>query len=321
MPKNVCLVPSHAFCLAYNPDTNRLPVTGLQEQKPNLFHPRQKLSYKVSTQMTDTQNPDTTLPDTILIEREGPIGRIVINNEAKRNAMSLKMWQAIPDAVAALDADFDIHVITIVGAGSKAFVSGADIAEFDIVRKDTPSASHYDDINAECYRAVRNAKKPTIALIKGFCMGGGLGLAAACDLRLSNQSGKFGIPAAKLGISYPTGAIADIVNIVGSANAKEMYLTAKVYDADAAQKLGFLHAIFSDESFDAEASAYCQTVATLAPLSHKYHKAAVNNAINQSDSLPFDHLKSMACDCLDSEDYKEGRRAFSEKRKPLFVGK
>ena len=271
--------------------------------------------------MTDTQNPDTTLPDTILIERDGPIGRIIINNETKRNAMTLAMWRAIPDAVAALEADFDVHVIAIVGAGNKAFVSGADISEFDTVRKDTPSASHYDDINAECYRAVRNAKKPTIALIKGFCMGGGFGLAAACDLRLSNQSGKFGIPAAKLGISYPTDAIADVVNIVGPANAREIYLTAKVYGADEAQKLGFLHAIYSDETFDAEAEAYCQSVAMLAPLSHTYHKAAINSAIGQSDSLPFDRLKSMACDCLDSEDYKEGRRAFSEKRKPEFVGK
>ena len=216
--------------------------------------------------MTDTQNQDTTLQDTILIERDGPIGRIIINNEAKRNAMTLAMWRAIPDAIAALEADFDIHVIAIVGAGNKAFVSGADISEFDGVRKDTASASHYDDINADCYRAVRNAKKPTIALIKGFCMGGGFGLAAACDLRLSNQSGKFGIPAAKLGISYPTDAIADIVNIVGSANAREIYLTAKVYGADEAQKLGFLHAIYSDETFDVEAEGLLPVCCNAGPL-------------------------------------------------------
>ena len=310
------LIPSHDFCLAYNPDTNRLLYISLQERKPILLHLGQIFSYKVSIEMNDTPNSDK-----ILTKRNGPLGFIIINNEAKHNAMSLDMWEAIPRAVAELDADHSTRVIIITGAGSKAFVSGADISEFDTVRKDTPSASHYDDINAECYRAVRNASKPTIAQIKGFCMGGGLGLAAACDLRLSNETGKFGIPAAKLGIGYPTKAIADIVEIVGPANAKEMYLTAKVYTAADAQKLGLLHAVFSNDSFDEEALAYCQTVASLAPLSHQYHKAAVNSAIKQTDCLAMDQLQAMACTCLDSQDYKEGRRAFGEKRKPIFEGK
>ena len=266
--------------------------------------------------MTESQNNSK-----ILIERSGPIGRIVINNEAKRNAMSLDMWQAIPAAIKSLDDDFDIHVIVISGAGEKAFVSGADIGEFDTVRKDTPSAARYDDINAECYRAVRNAQKPTIALIKGYCMGGGFGLAAACDLRLSNVSGKFGIPAGKLGVGYPTKAVADIVNLVGSANAKELYLTAKVYDAKTAKQMGFLNDIIDDDSFDDAADAYCKTVATLAPLSAQYHKAAINGAIAQTDSLSINELKSMANTCFDSQDYAEGRRAFAEKRKPEFVGK
>nr|WP_321459873.1 enoyl-CoA hydratase [uncultured Cohaesibacter sp.] len=265
--------------------------------------------------MTDTPNSDK-----ILIERAGSVGKIIINNEAKRNAMSLDMWHAIPKAIATLEADPAVHVIAIKGAGLSAFVSGADISEFDEVRKDTPSATHYDDVNAQAYRAVRNASKPTIALIRGFCMGGGLGLAAACDLRLSDEAGKFGIPAAKLGISYPTAAIADIVHIVGPANAREIYLTARVYDADAALALGLLHAIFSKESFETEAEAYCQSVARLAPLSHQYHKAAINAAIGQTDSLPYDDLRAMACACLDSDDYKEGRLAFSEKRKPVFKG-
>jgi enoyl-CoA hydratase/carnithine racemase len=266
--------------------------------------------------MTDIQNHNK-----ILVERSGPIGRIVINNEAKRNAMSLDMWQAIPAAVKSLDDDFDIHVIVITGAGGKAFVSGADIGEFDTVRKDTASATRYDDINSDCYRAVRNANKPTIALIKGFCMGGGFGLAAACDLRLSNANGKFGFPAGKLGVGYPTNAIADIVNLVGSANAKELYLTARVYGAQDAQKLGFLNAIFDDETFDEAAEDYCKTVATLAPMSAQYHKAAINSAIGQSDSLSMNELKSMANACFDSQDYAEGRNAFAEKRKPVFIGK
>jgi enoyl-CoA hydratase/carnithine racemase len=259
--------------------------------------------------MTDTQNSDK-----ILIERSGAIGRIVINNEAKRNAVTLAMWQAIPSALGELDADPAIHVIVIEGRGDKAFVSGADIAEFDTVRKDTPSATH-------CYRVVRRASKPTIALIKGFCMGGGFGLAAACDLRLSNEAGKFGIPAAKLGIGYPTRAIADVVSIVGPANAREIYLTAKIYSAAEAQRIGFLNEIFADETFDAEAAAYCQSVARLAPLSASYHKAGINNAIAQEGCVSLDTLFTMASTCLDSEDYKEGRRAFAEKRAPVFKGK
>ena len=264
---------------------------------------------------------DTKTQDRILVERSGPIGRIIINNEAKRNAMSLDMWQAIPEAVKALDEEVEIHVIVITGAGETAFVSGADISEFDTVRKDTPSATRYDDINAECFRAVRNAEKPTIALIKGFCMGGGLGLAAACDLRLSNRSGKFCIPAGKLGIGYPATGIADIVNLVGPANAKALYLTAKIHDAEGAMQMGLLNEVFDDDAFDDAALSYCQSVAKLAPLSAQYHKAAINAAIGQTDCLSLDELREMAVACFDSEDYAEGRKAFAEKRKPVFVGK
>ncbi len=266
--------------------------------------------------MSDSQNSSK-----ILVQRQGVIGSIVINNEAKRNAMSLDMWQAIPDAIKELDADADIHVILIRGAGNTAFVSGADISEFDTVRAGTANAALYDQINADCYSSVRNAKKPTIALIKGFCMGGGFGLAAACDLRLSNNSGRFGIPAGKLGVGYPLDAIADIVNLVGSANAKEIYLTAKVYDAECTRQLGFLNEIFDDANFDEKADAYCQAIAKLAPLSAQYHKAAINSAINQVDCLGHADLKKLANICFDSEDYKEGRRAFKEKRKPSFSGK
>lgn len=264
---------------------------------------------------------DSPICNKILVEKSAPVGRVIINNEEKRNAMSLDMWRAIPAAIEELDKDPDIHVIVISGAGNTAFVSGADISEFDEVRGNTESATHYDDINAECYRAVRNAHKPTVALIKGFCMGGGFGLAAACDLRLSSQSGKFGIPAGKLGVGYPTTAVADIVNLVGSANAKELYLTAKVYSASDAAAMGFVNEIHEDETFDEKAEAYCQTIATLAPLSAQYHKAAVNNAFGQAECLPIEQLRDMASACFDSEDYAEGRRAFKEKRKPVFVGK
>ena len=264
---------------------------------------------------------NSSISSKIRIEKQAPIGRLIIDNEAKRNAVSLDMWQAIPSAIEELDQDPSIHVIVIIGAGEDAFVSGADISEFDQVRGDTESAAHYDDINAECYRAVRNAHKPTIALIKGFCMGGGFGLAAACDLRLSNASGRFGIPAGKLGVGYPTKAVADVVNLVGSANAKEIYLTAKVYKATEADSIGFLNEIYEDDRFDELAEKYCMTIANLAPLSAQYHKAAINNAIDQSECLPIEQLRDMANACFDSEDYAEGRRAFKEKRKPVFVGK
>ena len=264
---------------------------------------------------------DITIHDKILVERSGPVGRIVINNEAKRNAMSLDMWQAIPDAIKALDDDAEIHVIVIIGAGDVAFISGADVTEFDVVRKDTASATRYDDITADCYGSVRNAKKPTIALIKGFCMGAGLGLAAACDLRLSNESGKFGIPAGRLGVGYPAKAIADIVNIVGPAKAKELYLTAKVLDAAQADAMGLLNEIYADEEFAEKSEKYCLNIARLAPLSAQYHKAAINAAFGQLDHLSIEALRAMATACLDSDDYAEGLRAFAEKRKPVFVGK
>ncbi len=269
--------------------------------------------------MPDTQNANS-INDKILIERDGPIGHLIINNPAKRNAMSLDMWRAIPDAIEKLENDPQIHLIVVTGSGNTAFVSGADISEFDEVRGDTKSATFYDDMNAEAYRAIRNVKKPTLALIQGFCMGGGFGLAAACDLRLSNASGKFGIPAGKLGVGYPTDAIEDIVHLVGPANAKEIYLTAKVYDAEQTKQIGFLNDIFADDTFEQETDKYCQTIAKLAPLSAQYHKAGINRAIGQRDSIDIHQLRSMAATCFDSKDYAEGRAAFMEKRKPIFTG-
>lgn len=269
--------------------------------------------------MPDTQNTNIS-NDKILIDHTGPIARLVINNPSKRNAMSLDMWCAIPDAIAKLDKDPDIHLIIVTGIGNTAFVSGADISEFDEVRGDTKSATHYDDMNARAYRAIRNAKTPSIALIQGFCMGGGFGLAAACDLRLSNSSGKFGIPAGKLGVGYPTEAIADIVHLVGPANAKEIYLTAKVYNAKQAMTIGFLNEIYPDEKFEEQAQAYCQKIASLAPLSAQYHKAGINQAIGQRDCVTMEQLRAMAATCFDSADYAEGRTAFMEKRKPNFIG-
>ncbi|MCT4656553.1 MAG: enoyl-CoA hydratase [Cohaesibacter sp.] len=271
--------------------------------------------------MTNTQSVQPFCNAKILVERQAPLGRLIINNEEKRNAMSLDMWQAIPDAIEQLDKDDTIHVIVITGAGNTAFVSGADISEFDEVRGDTKSATFYDDMNAEAYRAIRNAKKPTIALIQGFCMGGGFGLAAACDLRLSNDTGKFGIPAGKLGVGYPTDAIEDIVHLVGPANAKEIYLTAKLYTAQDALRIGFLNECFDNDEFAEKTERYCQTVSRLAPLSAQYHKAGINRAIGQRDCVDMQKLRAMASLCFDSQDYAEGRKAFMEKRAPHFVGK
>ena len=265
----------------------------------------------------------TVLPTSdprIVARVDGAVGTLVIANEAKKNAVSLSMWNAIPPAVAALEAVDDVRVIVVRGEGG-VFVSGADISEFAEVRKDAASARAYEASNAAAFAAIRQAGKPTVAAIRGFCLGGGMGMAVACDLRVAAADAVFGIPAGRLGVGYPSDCMRDVVNAVGPARAKELFFTARRLKAEEALSIGLVARIVPVDGFDAEIAALATTIAANAPLTLRAAKAAVNAVIGDADAVTWERVRALTDACFASEDFKEGRTAFLEKREPTFRGR
>ncbi|MFD0915575.1 enoyl-CoA hydratase-related protein [Pseudahrensia aquimaris] len=243
------------------------------------------------------------------------VGWLILANPARHNALTQHAWEAIPPALAEM-VDEGTRAIIIMGEGAS-FCAGADISEFDTVRKDAASAAVYEKANADAFAAIGKVSVPTIAAIDGYCLGGGFGIACACDLRLATSEATFGVPAARLGLAYPVEAMADIVAAVGTQNAKHLLFTARRYDAAHMKAIGFLLNIVAQENLAKEAEAMAVEIAALAPLTHAATKAAIDAA--QS-------LNSSAADALgnvtfSSQDYAEGRAAFREKRPARFTGR
>ncbi len=248
-----------------------------------------------------------------------PLATITISNLRHHNAMTLKMWHALPALVSQADEDPTVRAILIRGAGNAAFISGADISEFSDLRARGAPARAYDKANSVAFAAIRNCSKPTIAMIQGACMGGGFGIAAACDLRYATDTSTFAIPAAKLGISYPVDAVQDIVSAIGGSAAKELFYTARIIDAEEAQQLGFLNQIFTQDTLEAGALSIADRIAKGAPLTLQAAKKAISAAERPSD-LTLQAANIAAETCFDSLDYEEGVSAFLNKRKASFQG-
>ena len=257
----------------------------------------------------------------LLAEFAPPLGRLIIANEQRRNAVTLAMWQAIPEAIARLDENEAVRVIIIRGKGEVAFVAGADISEFATHRADAESARAYEATNARAFAAIRNAGKPTIAMIRGFCMGGGIGIAAACDLRLAGDDAVFSVPAARLGVGYPPEAIRDIVNLVGPSRAKLLFFSARRIDHATACEFGLVDRVFPAARLDAETIALATEIAENAPLTLRAAKAAIAAICGDPGAADWAAVRARADACFDSADYTEGRTAFLEKRRPEFTGK
>ncbi len=249
------------------------------------------------------------------------VAQLLFDNEARRNAISIGMSQQAADLLEQYSADPEVRLLVIAGAGDKSFISGADISEFEKTRKDPETAAHYSKVSSRMYNLVHDFPKPTVAKIRGFCFGGGMGLAAACDLRFAADDSLFSIPAARLGISYRLDFLSWLNGIVGPARTREMLVTARRYKAAEALSFGLVHQVAPVADFEKAFAEYIAPMAENAPLSMAASKQMINALADPMTPVDREKLKALSTACLASEDYREGRTAFMEKRRPVFRGK
>ena len=259
------------------------------------------------------------ITERISVRKEGALGWLVFNNPARRNAVSVDMWEAIPRVVDGFEADAEIRVIVLAGAGDKAFVSGADISQFESQRSGPEAVQHYEEIAEGAQARLQHCAKPVVAMIRGYCLGAGVNIANVCDLRIASDDARFGIPAARMGLGYRASSMKNLVDIVGAARAREIMITARQFTAAEAKEMGLVHRVAAVADLERVTRDYCEMIAANAPLT----MGAAKRIIGELSKKDFDaaRCKSWVKECFDSEDYAEGRKAFMEKRKPVFKGK
>ena len=248
------------------------------------------------------------------------VGYITFNNPEKHNAVSIEMWDALEQILDGFRSSKDIRVIVLNGAGGKAFVSGADISKFDKERSSKEAVLSYNKRTQKVYENLETFPKPTIAMIDGYCIGGGLNLAVCCDIRICSEKSKFAMPAAKLSLGYPFSSIKRLFDVMGPGMAKHFMFTAEKISASEALACGLVQKLVSEESIDSYVKDYALNIANNAPLTIKAMKQIGIEISKNSDERDLLLCEKLASACFDSEDYKEGRKAFMEKRKPNFQG-
>ena len=261
------------------------------------------------------------MPGRVHIVKEPPIGWLVFDHPERHNAISFEMWQAIPALAAALEDDRDVRVVILRGAGEAAFVSGADISEFERTRTGAQAAQAYEEIGIEAFEAVATLGKPVLAMIHGFCVGGGMALALSADLRYAADDAQLAIPAARLGLGYHATGLAALVRLVGPSTAKEVLFTARRLGAGEALARGLVNDVFAKPALEEHVRAIATGIAENAPLTLRSAKRVIGELARESGERDRDAIRRSILACFESEDYREGVRAFLAKRKPVFQGR
>ena len=266
-------------------------------------------------------NAPQSMTDRLLAEKKDGIGWITFNNPARHNAVSYEMWQALPVVLADFAADPAVRVVVLKGAGEKAFVAGADISQFKEKRSSEDAVQAYNKAADDASRALQECPIPTIAMVRGYCIGGGTAIAVNCDIRIAADNAKFGVPAGKLGLGYRFVGIKRLTDVVGPAFTAEIFFTARQFDAQEALQMNLVNRVVPAADLEKYTTDYAMVIAGNAPLTIASVKASLIEYGKEPAKRDLEKLQRMVDVCYTSADYKEGQTAFMEKRKPVFTGK
>src|SRR6202162_4731354 len=248
---------------------------------------------------------DQPITTKMIAEKDGAVGRIIFNNPARHNAVSLDMWQAVAQIMEDFENDEAIRGIGLPAAGGKAFVSGADISEFKEKRANEEAAAAYSKISETARTRLQETLKPTIAMIRGYCIGGGVGTALACDMRIAAEGSKFGVPAGKLGLGYAYDGIKKLIDLVGPAHAREIFYTARQFTAEEALRMGLVNQVVPDSELEGYVNNYCAMIAANAPLTVRAAKVAIREGLKDESARDLALCKRLVDECFGSQDYAE----------------
>jgi enoyl-CoA hydratase/carnithine racemase len=271
--------------------------------------------------MSETSYPSPTGRVQVWMDPDGSTLHIRFNNPERHNALSVDMWEAVPPLLAQAEADERVRLVVFSGAGQKAFVSGADISQFEDMRAAREAVTRYEAMAEQALTGILEFSKPTLACIRGYCIGGGVNVAMACDIRIAASDAVFSIPAARLGLGYRYSAMKNLVDLVGPGVAKDLFFTARRIDAQEAKAVGLISRVCEPQQLEELLAEYRAALAANAPLTVRAGKAIMAEVLKPSPDIDHDKCRELIRACFESEDYAEGRRAFMEKRKPVFRGR
>tara|TARA_Y100001970_G_scaffold294368_1_gene451860 strand:+ start:49541 stop:50347 length:807 start_codon:yes stop_codon:yes gene_type:complete len=252
---------------------------------------------------------------------DGPIALITFNKPSKHNAICTEMWRSLSRTIEIFENNHEVRVIILKGAGNRSFVSGADISEFENTRTGPEAVASYDQLSEGATDQVYECNKPTIAMINGYCMGGGLGIAVACDLRIASNKSLFSIPAAKLGLGYRAKSLSRLINLVGPSFAREIMITANKFDGNNALQMGLINRLLPEEELMSYTLDCAKNISINAPLTIFAARQAIKSFVDQNSPKNLSYLDELVNNCFSSNDYNEGRDAFRNKKEPKFQGK